>query len=215
MLGAEEVSGSITFTVPGAPQGKGRPRVGKIAGQARMFTPAKTVAYEGLIAHAAQTAMSGRPLLDGPVACAVHIDCAVPASWSRKKQRQALAAEILPTTKPDADNVVKAIFDGCNGVLWRDDVLIVDLVARKRYGATPGVRVMITAVGATPAWPHRCTYLPDMGYVVWRDVFEGRMECSIDVAVRAHKVAVFVCGSEAAEYCEHRNHQINAAEGVR
>ena len=136
----------ITFTVPGVPQGKGRPRVGTISGRARVFTPAKTVAYEGLIAHAAQQAMAGRPLLDGPVACAVHIDCAVPASWSRKKQRQALAAEILPTTKPDADNVVKAIFDGLNNVLWRDDVLVVDLAVRKRYSATPCVRVEVRSL---------------------------------------------------------------------
>jgi len=209
------VSGSITFTVPGAPQGKGRPRVGTVSGRARVFTPAKTVAYENLIAHAAQQAMAGRPLIDGPVSCAIAIDAPIPASWSKRKQAAALAGELMPTTKPDLDNVVKAIFDGCNGVLWRDDVLIVDLVARKRYGATPGVRVMITAVGATPAWPHRCAYLPDMGYVVWRDVFEGRMECSIDVAVRAHKVAVFVCGSEAAEYCEHRNAGINRHCPVR
>ena len=133
----------IRFTVPGAPQGKGRPKVVKIGGFTRMATPKQTVAYEGLVAHAAQTAMAGRPLLDGPVACAVHIDCAVPASWSQKKQRQALAAEILPTTKPDADNVVKAIFDGLNAVLWRDDVQVVDLAVRKRYSATPCVRVEV------------------------------------------------------------------------
>lgn len=136
----------ITFTVPGAPQGKGRPRVGSIGGHARMFTPAKTVAYEGLIAHAAQVAMDGRPMLQGPVGCSVFIDAPVPASWSQKKQRQALAGEVLPTTKPDTDNVVKAIFDGLNGVLWRDDVLVVDLRVRKRYAATPCVRVEVWAM---------------------------------------------------------------------
>jgi len=211
MLGAEEVSGSITFTVPGAPQGKGRPRVGTVSGRARVFTPAKTVAYENLIAHAAQQAMAGRPLIDGPVSCSIAIDAPIPASWSKRKQAAALAGELMPTTKPDLDNVVKAILDGCNGVAWRDDVQVVDLAVRKRYGATPGVRVMITAVGATPAWPHRCAYLPDMGYVVWRDVFQGQMTCSLDVAVRAHQVAVFVCGSEAAEYCEHRNTEAQRA----
>lgn len=136
----------IAFTIPGAPQGKGRPRVGKVGAHARMFTPAKTVAYEGLIAHAAQQAMAGAPLLEDAAACNVFIDAPVPASWSQKKQRAALAGEVLPTTKPDADNVVKAIFDGCNGVLWRDDVQVVDLRVRKRYSATPCVRVEVWRV---------------------------------------------------------------------
>lgn len=131
----------VGFTVPGQPQGKGRPRVGKIGGHARLFTPAATVAYEGLIAHAAQTALAGRPLLDGPVGLALFLYCQVPASWSAKKQRAALAGEHMPTTKPDADNVLKAICDGCNGVLWRDDVQVVDLWVRKRYAAVPCVRV--------------------------------------------------------------------------
>ena len=139
---------AVAFSVPGEPQGKGRARVGSINGHARMFTPAKTVAYEGLVAHAAQQALAGRPLLDGPLCCDLTIHCAVPQSWSGKKQRTALAGEVLPTTKPDADNVIKAIFDGCNGVLWRDDVLVVELAVRKRYAATPGVYVKVWALAA-------------------------------------------------------------------
>ncbi len=140
------MSDRVSFVVPGQPQGKGRPRIGKVGQHARMFTPAKTVAYEGLIAHAAQQAMAGRPLFDAPVACAVHLHCAVPASWSQRKQRAALDGALLPSSKPDADNVVKAVFDGLNGVLWRDDVLVVDLQVRKRFAATPRVEVAVWPV---------------------------------------------------------------------
>jgi Holliday junction resolvase RusA-like endonuclease len=136
----------IRFAVPGAPQGKGRPKVVKIGGFTRMATPEKTVAYEGLVAHAAQQVMAGAQLLDCAVACNVFIDAPVPASWSDKKRRMALTGEVLPKTKPDADNVVKAIFDGLNGVLWRDDVLVVDLRVRKRYAGTPCVRVEVWPV---------------------------------------------------------------------
>lgn len=136
----------VTFTIPGEPQGKGRPRVGKIAGQARMFTPAKTVAYEGLIAHAAQQAMAGAPPVECACAVQLSITVGVPASWSKKKQAAALLGQILPTKKPDADNVVKAVFDGMNGVVWRDDVQAVDVSVRKRYGSTPGVFVRVTQV---------------------------------------------------------------------
>jgi len=141
----------IAFTVPGQPQGKGRAKIVKIGGFSRMATPAKTVAYEGLVAHAAQFAMRSTGQIE-PMQCAVSvnlaIDCQVPASWSQKKQRQALAGEVFPTTKPDVDNVVKAIFDGLNGVVWKDDVQAVDCRIRKRYSATPGVRVEVWAIEA-------------------------------------------------------------------
>lgn len=138
----------ITFTVPGHPQGKGRPRIVKIGGFSRMAAPAKTVAYEGLIAHAAAQAMGGRPLFEGPCAVWLDIVCQVPASWSAKKELQALANDIRPTTKPDIDNVEKAVFDGCNGVVWKDDVQVVDVRKGKRYGVSPGITVVIEALQA-------------------------------------------------------------------
>lgn len=144
---------SIRFSVPGQPQGKGRPRVGQIAGHARMFTPAKTLAYEGFIALQAQIAMAGHDLVDGPVEVFMFIALQVPTSWSQKKQRQALAGEVFPTTKPDVDNTVKAIFDALNGVVWRDDVQVVDLNLKKRYSASPRVEVVIVPIESVAAVP--------------------------------------------------------------
>lgn len=136
----------IEFSVPGEPQGKGRARMGR----GRMFTPAKTVAYEGLIALAATGAMKGRPPTDH--ACEVLADavCAIPKGWSKAKREMAMNRVIRPTKKPDADNIAKAIGDGCNGVLWRDDCQIVDIRVRKVYGDTPrlSVSVMIVVEGA-------------------------------------------------------------------
>ncbi|SEJ46458.1 Holliday junction resolvase RusA (prophage-encoded endonuclease) [Pseudomonas linyingensis] len=133
----------IVFTVPGEPQGKGRPRIGRVGSHARMFTPAKTVAYEGLVALAAQEAMQGRDMITGPVLIELHILHGVPQSMSKKRKVQALAGELLPMKKPDTDNVLKAICDGCNGVVWKDDVQATDGVFRRRYSETPGVRVRI------------------------------------------------------------------------
>lgn len=140
----------ICFTIPGEPQGKGRPRVGRVGPHVRMFTPAKTAAYEGLVAHAAQSAMAGRALLQG--ACRIELDvvCTVPASWSKRKQSEALYGLIRPTKKPDADNVLKAICDGINGVVWADDTQAVDVTLRKRYGPVPGVWVWVSEVPAQP-----------------------------------------------------------------
>lgn len=133
----------IVFTVPGEPQGKGRPRIGRVGQHARMFTPAKTVAYEGLVALAAQEAMQGRDMITGPVLIELHILHGVPQSMSKKRKALALAGQLLPMKKPDTDNVLKAICDGCNGVVWKDDVQATDGVFRRRYSETPGVRVRI------------------------------------------------------------------------
>lgn len=133
----------VSFVVPGEPVGKGRPRVSTIGGHARMFTPKKTANYETLIAMAAQQAMAGRELINGPVMVELFIMVSVPQSWSKKRKLQALAGQIFPTKKPDKDNIIKAIYDGLNGVVWVDDVQAVDGRQRKRYGDVPGVQVRV------------------------------------------------------------------------
>lgn len=142
---------TLHFHVPGQPVGKGRARIGKVGAHARMFTPAKTVNYEGLVALAAQQAMAGAPLFEGPCEVKMRVDCQIPASWSQKKQRAAAAGDSHPTTKPDVDNIVKAIFDALNGVVWKDDVQVVALTVSKRYWMVPGVAVRIEPFGPTVA----------------------------------------------------------------
>lgn len=138
----------LSFVVPGQPQGKGRSRIGRVGNHARMFTPAKTVAYEGLIAHAAAQAMDGAALMDGAVMVSLFMHCQIPASWSTKKRSAALSGSIFPTTKPDADNCAKAAFDGMNGVVFRDDVQVVECHIRKRYSDTPRLVIGVEAIQA-------------------------------------------------------------------
>lgn len=137
----------IVFTVPGQPVGKGRARVSRRGGFARLYTPEKTVSYESLVALAGHQAMAGRPVIEDAVSVRLDIRVQVPSSWSKKKQAAALAGEIHPTTKPDIDNVEKAVFDGLNGVTWKDDVQVVAVFKTKRYGDQPGVGVHIQLVG--------------------------------------------------------------------
>lgn len=141
---------NISFFVPGAPVGKGRPKVSSRGGKfARMYTPEKTANYESLIALAAQEAMDGNPLIAGPADVEISMFLPVPTSWSKKKQAAALQGQVYPTKKPDADNVIKAIFDGINGVVWVDDVQACDIVVRKRYADKPGVEVTVREIAGT------------------------------------------------------------------
>jgi Holliday junction resolvase RusA-like endonuclease len=139
-------SGAVHFFVPGKPQGKGRPRASRAGRHIRLYTPEKTASYESMVALAASQAMVDRALIDGPVSVTVRMRHPVPKSWSKKKQAAALDGCVLPTVKCDADNCVKAIFDAINGVVWVDDVQVVDLTLTKRYAAVPGVHVSVAVV---------------------------------------------------------------------
>jgi Holliday junction resolvase RusA-like endonuclease len=139
---------AVSFRVPGKPVGKGRPRAAKRGKHITLYTPEATATYESTVALAASQAMGQAPLIDGPVDVLMRIDLPVPSSWSQRKQRDALAGTIIPNTKPDMDNVIKAVFDAMNGVVWNDDTQVADLRVRRRYSATPGVSVLVMSLEA-------------------------------------------------------------------
>ena len=138
----------IEFFVPGAPVGKGRPRAARRGAGVVMFTPEKTADYEALVSATASNAMRAEagPLFTGPLEAVLEMRFPVPASWSKAKRARALAGVEWHTSKPDTDNVAKAILDACNGVVFRDDSQIVMLTATKEFSETPGVRVVIREV---------------------------------------------------------------------
>lgn len=130
---------ALTFTIPGAPRGKGRPRFGG----GRTFTDAKTVAYESLIKHAAHVAMAGRERFAGPVEVSIIVRLEPAASTPKAARAAALAGQIHPVKRPDLDNIIKAVLDGCNTVVFADDAQVCWINAGKTYAATAGVDVTI------------------------------------------------------------------------
>lgn len=136
----------ITFTVPGEPVGKGRPRAFRMGAGIRMHTPEKTARYENLVALAARQAMAGRAPFASAVSVTVELFTTPPSSWSNKKRGEALAGAIRPTTKPDLDNVLKAIADACNGIVFIDDKQVVSVTMWKRYSDIPGAHVSVEAL---------------------------------------------------------------------
>lgn len=132
----------IVITLPGTPQGKGRPRFVRRTGAA--YTPAKTRSYESMLQGAAIEAMRGLGLMDGPVEVEVTAYFPVPASWSKRKRQAALAGETRPAKKPDADNLLK-VLDSLNAVVFRDDAQIVDASVAKHYSDQPRLEVRVRA----------------------------------------------------------------------
>lgn len=123
----------ISFTIPGAPVGKGRPRFAKRGNFVTTYTPKETASYENLVKVLAMQEMGSNQPTSSPVNVFIDIAICPPVSWSKKKRAQALNAEIYPTGKPDIDNVAKGILDAMNGVVYLDDKQAIGLMVRKFY----------------------------------------------------------------------------------
>jgi Holliday junction resolvase RusA-like endonuclease len=112
------------------------------------YTDSKTVNYERHIERCVRQALGALPPFAGAVAMAIAIHVGVPASASKRRQRDMLAHIEMPTKTPDTDNVVKAILDGCNRVAFLDDKQVVNLTAEKRYSENPRCEVQIMEMAA-------------------------------------------------------------------
>lgn len=133
----------ITITIPGLPVPKARARSTAIGGKVRHYTPETTRDYEDLVRMAARAAMAKAPPIEGALSVSIEIKMPIPVSWSKAKRADALAGLVMPTSRPDLDNLIKALADACNGIVWRDDAQIVRLMAEKRHGEQPGASISV------------------------------------------------------------------------
>jgi Holliday junction resolvase RusA-like endonuclease len=142
----------IVITLPGPVVGKGRPKFARLRnGGVTTRTPEKTRSYEGALRLAADQAMAGRPPIDTPVAVLLKAAIEVPDSWPTWKVASAFAGGVRPTTKPDIDNVAKAVLDAFNGIVWTDDTMAVRVTVEKVYADRPGLEVTVWPLAALPA----------------------------------------------------------------
>lgn len=130
----------VAITIPGAPVAKGRPRMSTMNGFARAFTPPKTKRYEDLIRLEAGRIMAGRDMLHGALSATVRAFVPIPSSMSKKRRAEALAGVLRPITRPDIDNYVKTL-DALNGIVFRDDSQIAELIATKHYSDRPRLEI--------------------------------------------------------------------------
>ena len=128
-----------TITIPGKPRGKGRPRFSRATG--RTYTDDATAVYENLVKTIWMTVAGKR--LDGELAVRIEAHYAIPTSKPKKIQAAMRDGSVRPTTKPDIDNVIKAVLDGLNGVAYADDSQVVELSASKCYSDDPRVVVIV------------------------------------------------------------------------
>lgn len=130
----------INFTVSGKPVGKERPRVTRNG----TYTPAKTGTAEEAVQwayriHKCESFESGVPLY-------AIIESYFPLLKSDSKaiKQKKIGGEILPTKKPDWDNLGKLACDALNGVAYADDSQIVAGIEIKKYSDRPRTEIFIS-----------------------------------------------------------------------
>lgn len=136
------------FTVPGEPVGKGRPKFSTFNGHAVAYTPQKTVNYENLVklSYQQQCADMVPYPKDIMLRAQIHAYFAIPKSASKKKAADMRAMGIMPTKKPDIDNIIKSILDALNGIAFYDDSQVVGVQCYKFYSDNPRVDISIEEV---------------------------------------------------------------------
>ncbi len=126
-----ETNTVIEFFIEGRPVGKERPRVVSKGGHAFAFTPRKTKDYEKYISACALQARNAQRIFQ-PLEGAVTV-----------KMQVTFANHV----HPDLDNVIKAVLDGMNKIIYCDDKQVERLECTKRITPvhTPGVKVKVSS----------------------------------------------------------------------
>lgn len=138
----------IEFFVPGKPVPMARPRVTRTG---HAYTPKNCADYKSLVAAFARDVMRGKELYDGEVWVEIGFFFPMPKSWSKKKQNKMFGEGI--TSRPDMDNLYKAVTDAMNGIVYRDDAQITFSLMRKRYTDSRDSGGVLISVGRKEDFP--------------------------------------------------------------
>lgn len=128
---------TLKIEIPIEPMGKARPRVVTRYGQSIAYTPKKTKVAEKIIALNARDAMLAQNFnripSGTPITALIDAYYGIPKSATKKFKEKCLDGSIMPTKKPDADNIAKLVLDALNGIAFDDDSQVTELIVRKHY----------------------------------------------------------------------------------
>lgn len=140
------MSKSVTFFVFADPVAQPRVKAVNRGGFTRVYTPSTANKYKEVIRwHAVGHWM--RPPSQLPIALELQFLFARPKSMVWKKRAM---PRTLHTTKPDVDNLCKAVMDALSGIIFEDDRQVAKLVVSKGYCAgheEPHTVIKISEVG--------------------------------------------------------------------
>lgn len=129
----------MKFFCPGRPRTKGSTRSFASRSTGRIVTVGdnpKTKAWQGVVAHAAHA--GGEVIRRGGVVVEIEFLFARPKSHfgtGRNSERLKASSPAFPETRSvgDVDKLIRAVFDGLDGVSFRDDSQVIMVTGAKRW----------------------------------------------------------------------------------
>ena len=133
-----------TLTIPGEPGAKARARVTK---SGITYTPEKTKSYETFVQELFHYEYRSI-MLEGPLHATIKAYFGLNKgdygkNGPNKTGQAKLWGEILPTKRPDVDNIAKILLDSLNGIAYKDDSQICYLSVTKFYAEKPRVELTL------------------------------------------------------------------------
>lgn len=128
------------FTVRGVPKAQPRPKAYRRGDRAGVYDPGTADGWKDAIALAGARLAT---VIEGPIRVLLVFNLPRPKRLMRKKDPIGCVAH---TSKPDADNLAKAVLDAMTDCGWWQDEQITDLRVVKRYhgkGGWPGATVVV------------------------------------------------------------------------
>ena len=136
---------SYEFVIGGKPITKARPRFSRVGKFVKTFDCQKKESREIIwkIKQQMPEELVLEPL-DCPLSIEMRFYTPIPASWSKKKQGKFNGTP--DTRHHDVDNFLKKYLDDMNGLVYRDDCLVVKLYGEKTYSANPRTVISVSKI---------------------------------------------------------------------
>lgn len=133
---------TIFLEIPGVPMGKQRPRHNRYTNAT--YTPEKTKMCEAEIVIAYRKKYSSYKFPKGSfIEMTVYAYVPIPKKTPKTVREKMLSHTIMPTVKPDGDNILKLVADALNGTAYDDDRQLVKMTVSKYYSEEPKTLIFL------------------------------------------------------------------------
>lgn len=110
-----------------------------------MYDLPKVAKHEQLVSWEAKRQYKGELLL-GALSVEMTFYRPIQKSGTIKEKQGKRDGLLRPIVTPDVSNYVKLVEDALNGIVYKDDSQIVELIARKYYSDDPRTEIIISEV---------------------------------------------------------------------